>query len=183
VSGSIEGRLEEMRNGLFMCSSASRASVEEQLKTSPVHECGLTFNSASENVSEGEATAAKARDALNQALDRKVEVFLNTTIRERLKQGEAEPSISELLKCKTVEEVHTHLVKACLSDATIVETINRYLKRIAVKRVRVADFKPVVRTVEKEQFTALSHEFERFLEDQLTSIEGDDDTLPMLQLE
>jgi hypothetical protein len=61
--------------------------------------------------------------------------------------------------------------------------INRYLKRIVVKRVKIADFKPKAGTIEKDQIRSVAEEFRRFLESQFSGGEGDDDSLPMLQLE
>jgi hypothetical protein len=52
--------------------------------------------------------------------------------------------------------VRAYLVAAVLADASIVDTINRYLKRIAVKQVKVADFKPSTNTVEKNQIAAIA---------------------------
>jgi hypothetical protein len=61
--------------------------------------------------------------------------------------------------------------------------INRYLKRISVKKVRLSDFRLSVGTVEKGHVSKLVKEFEQFLNEQFASIESDDDTLPVLQVE
>jgi len=52
-----------------------------------------------------------------------------------------------------------------------------------VKRVKMSGFKPSVGTIEKDQISKLTDEFKEFLEVQFESIEGDDDSLPMLQME
>ncbi len=74
-------------------------------------------------------------------------------------------------------------IKAVQKTPGIVEIINRYLKRIVVKRVRIADFRPEVGTIQKEQVEKVTEEFGRFLEAQFTDNEEDEDSLPMLQLE
>ena len=74
-------------------------------------------------------------------------------------------------------------MRACLEDAAIVDIVNRYLKRIVLKRVKIADFRPPVSTIEKDQIATLAQEFRKYLEEQLDSIEASSDTLPMLQLE
>lgn len=183
VSGAIAGRLTELAKRIFACPSPSRASVEEQLKAGPEHECGLSFQNAPEVLKRAETLAAEARRLFAEAFDRKTEVFLNPGVRERLEQGKAEPVIDGLLKCTDVAAVRKYLVEACLADRAVVEIINRYLKKILVKKVRMADFQPAVRTVEKGQIAGLAREFQQFLESHLQSIEGDEDTLPVLQVE
>jgi hypothetical protein len=112
-----------------------------------------------------------------------MEVFLNPAVRERLEQGKTEPSIAGLLECKNTDELRGYLVKAVQETPGIVDIINRYLKRIVVKRVRIADFRPNLGTIQKDQVGKVAEEFGRFLEIQFTDNEGDDDSLPMLQLE
>jgi len=51
------------------------------------------------------------------------------------------------------------------------------------RRVRIADFRPEVGTIQKEQVEKVTEEFGRFLEAQFTDNEEDEDFLPMLQLE
>ena len=67
----------------------------------------------------------------------------------------------------------------------MVQTINHYLKRIVVKKVRIADFKPPTTTIEKEQIVDVAIAFQAFLEEQLQSIAAGEasDALPMLQVE
>lgn len=63
------------------------------------------------------------------------------------------------------------------------DLINKYLKRIVVKRVKITDFRPKITTIQKEQIRSVAEEFGRFLESQFTQEEDDSDTLPMIQLE
>ena len=49
-----------------------------------------------------------------------------------------------------------------------------------MKRVRIADFRPEVGTIQKEQVEKVTEEFGRFLEAQFTDNEEDEDSLPML---
>ena len=183
ISENIEEELIELKSGIFKCPDSSRRSVEEQIKRGPVHECGLTFANAQDHLSHAKASADSASDIFNTAFDGKLEIFLNPTVRKRLKQGESEKVIKGLLQCDNVREVRTYLVKMCLDDPSIVDVINRYLKRIIVKNVKMSDFKPTATTVEKEQIQSLAQEFEKYLEDKLNEIEIDENTLPMLKLE
>jgi len=110
-------------------------------------------------------------------------VFLNPAVRERLDQGKSEPAISGLLACKTTDELREYFIKAVQEKPGLVDIINKYLKRIVVKRVRMADFRPKTGTIQKDQVGKVAEELSRFLESQFTSNEGDNDSLPMLQLE
>ncbi len=177
------GRLTQLQDELFECPSPSRASVEDHLRNSPIHECGLSFVNAASYTQAAEDAADKANQLLDDAFRRKMEVFLNPAVRERLEQGKAEPTIAGLLACETTDALRSYLVKAVEETPGIVDIINRYLKRIVVKRVRIADFRPKVGTIQKDQVNKVTEEFGRFLETQFTDDEGDEDALPMLQLE
>ena len=176
-------RLTQLHSEVFQCPSPSRASVEDCLRSGPVHECGLSFVNASSHVQVAEEAARQASQLLDEAFRRKMEVFLNPAVRERLEQGRSEPAIAELLACKTTDDLRTYLVKAVQETPEIVDTINKYLKRIVVKRVRLADFEPKTGTIQEDQVRNVVEEFSRFLESQFAEHKGDDDCLPMLQLE
>jgi len=173
----------EFGNGLFECRRPSRSSVEEHLRRDPLHECGLSFSNASSHAQKAKDSAAKAVDLLNHTFRQKMEVLLNPAIRERLEQGKSEPCIASLLACKDTDEIRAYLVRTVHENPAVVDIINRYLKRIVVRRVRIADFKPKAGIIEKNQIGKVSEEFARFLETQFNNTEGDKDTLPMLQLE
>jgi hypothetical protein len=179
----LVARLTGLHGLIFQCPSPSRASVEDCLRTGPLHECGLSFVNGASHAQTADSSARKARQLVDDAFRRKMEVFLNPAVRERLEQGKSEPAIAGLLACKTTEELRAYFVKAVQETPGIVDIINKYLKRIVVKRVRIADFRPQTGTIQKDQVGEVAEEFARFLETQFTETEGDDDSLPMLQLE
>ncbi len=182
VSDEIEQKLTRLSEMVFACPS-SRGSIEEQIRRGPVHECGLSFQNASEHLTEIAGTAADADSIFNVAFNGKLEIFMNPTIQERLEQGKSEPIIAGLLKAKTVDEVRGYLVKECIKNPSIIDIIQRYLKRIQMKKVRIADFKPSITTVEKQQIPTVVQEFQKYLEDELQGVEKEKDFLPMLKLE
>jgi hypothetical protein len=183
TSEGIASKLTNLSGEIIPCPSSSRVSIEEQLKVSPLHECGLEFSNADDLVRRGKHALQQARDLLTTAFNRKMEIFLNPAVQERLQQGVSEPLIASLLKCATVTDLRTFLVETVSKDSSFVEIVSRYLKRITVKRVRLSDFKPSISTVEGHQIPAVAEEFRGYLESQLESIDGGDDTLPMLQVE
>ncbi len=183
VSLTVEDALKQQMQSIFTCPSPSRNSLESDLERGPVHTCGLSFANYHEHLQRATEAEEKAHRVFDEAIERKVEVFLNPAIQERLKQGQDDPTIATLLRCSTLKDIRAYLIERCLEDATIVETINRYLKRIVVKKVRIADFKPPMTIVEREQIADLALEFQAFLEEQLHSIAADENTLPMIQVE
>lgn len=183
VSDALEERLRLLAEVVFSCPAPSKASVEESLRNNPVHLCNLSFENYSGILDNIDATVKRAYGALNGTINGKLEVFINPAVRERLEQGKAEPIIAKLLDCKTVGDVRALLVKACLKDPTVVDVINRYLKRIVVKTVSLAEFVPSVSTIEKEQVGKLMTEFGQFLEEQFADVTEDPEALPMLKLE
>ena len=179
----LVARLNQLRDEIFECPSPSRASVEDHLRNGPLHQCGLTFANVLTYAQAAKNSAKKAGQLLDEAFRRKMEVFLSPVVRKRLEQGKSEPSIAGLLECKTTGELRAYFVKALQEKHDIVDIINKYLKRIVIKRVRISDFRPEVGTIQKDQIVNVTEEFGRFLETQFNDSEGDDDSLPMLQLE
>jgi hypothetical protein len=183
VSDDVERNLEGLASNIFTCSSPSKASIEDQLRHGIVHDCGISFSNYSEHEQGAQLAAKKAVALFNAALDRKLELFMNETVRARLEKGKSEPVIANLLKSTKLSEVRAHLVKACVAEPSMVDKITRYLKQVVVKSLRIADFKPSVATVEKHQIPVVVDEFKKYLENGMQSIESGEESLPMLQIE
>lgn len=182
-SSALHQRLEKLADGVFQCSNDSLVSLENQLKSGPLHECGLSFSNFATIIEEADSARQQAGDLWEKTINDKLEVFLNQAIKERLKQGENEPIIAALLACSSVEEVSKLLMQEVIAEPTIVDTINRYLKKIVVKVVKKVDFKPSVTVVEKVRLLDMVQEFKEFLEKQFADMESDEDTIPVLKLE
>jgi hypothetical protein len=179
----LEEELNRLADRLFTCPSPARSSVEDRLRSGPVHDCGLTPGNCGQHVAAARQAAGEAVNLVEGTVRRKLELFLNPGIRQRLEQGRKESLIEAMLKCQTVDEVQGVLVPAVLKNDEAVAVINRYLKRITVKRVRLADFRPSIGTVEREQVASVVREFQRFLEDQFEGLAEGREALPVLQLE
>lgn len=183
IAVDLEKQLNDIIGSLFSCSEPARSSIEGQLKSSTLHQCGLSFENAIDRVSEANHARQQAQSLFNSTFNKKMEVFTNPKIRERLEQGQKEPAIASLLSCKNTEEIGDYLTTVCLKDASIVDLINRYLKLIVVKIVRMSAFKPKSTTVEKGQIPDVVNEFHQFLEERLNEDKIDKDTLLILQIE
>ncbi len=185
VADEVEQRLAALAKRLFSCPSPSKTSVEESLQGGPVHICSLTFAGAGAYLQETESCLQQARALVDDGIAGKLQVLWSEPIRERLKQGSKEPLIAGLLACGTAAEARAYLLNVCQNKLETAELINRYLKRIVVKPVRLADFKPVHGLVQQSEIPELAQEFQAYLEQQIKDMErdNDDDALPMLKIE
>ena len=182
-AAALEQRLRALQEKLFTCPSASRQSIEDALRRRPFHECDLSWQTAPAHQQQAADAAAQAEEVFRAALDSTVTVFLNPKIRERLEQGRDDPLIAGLLACEDPESLQSYVVQTACSQQEFVDSINRYLKRIVVKTLKLSDFKPSMRTLEADQIPKIAEEFQQYLETHLREIAADDDTLPILQVE
>jgi hypothetical protein len=186
ISQSIETELDRYAASILSCPEQAPALVKEALRQAPLHKCGLSLENYGEHRQHAEQMEEEAQRRFAEAINRKLEIFLTSSIQERLRQGAGDAFIDGLLACTTVEDLRDYLLeKALASPALVTETINRYLKRITVKKIRLADFRPPKSLIEKEQIPQLVQEFRAFLEGQLQSVaeSGEGDILPMLEVE
>lgn len=183
VSGNIASCLHDLLDSLFSCPNPSHHSLEEELRRRPIHSCQLTFANASDKLQHAESVTKKAADLFEASFRSKIEVLLTPAIRERLRQGESEASIKAILQARDGDSLAPAIVALTQSDPELVETINRYLKKIVVKSVRLSDFRPSSTTIEEGQIKDIAKEFERFLDAELRSIDSGEDGLPILQVE
>ena len=170
---------------LFSCPNQSHASLEEGLLKSPHHMCGLTFSNAGSYIEKAEEASSNASKQLKQIIKAKMEVFFNPAVRERLEQGRNEIIIDKLLRCQDADELWAYMAVQVAENRDIIETVNKYLKRIIVKEVKMANFKPTTRVIQAEQIQDIAEEFKQYLEEQIAVLgkDEDEDSLPMLQLE
>ncbi len=183
--GSTEVRsvVNECAAELFICANPSHASVERDLRSRPEHECNLSFATSQDELQKANDLVIKAKETFDIAFNKSIEFFLNSAIRERLKQGQGEKVIDGIIACTTVEELKDYFTKTYQKNPEFVNIINRYLKKIIIRRIRIADFHPSSNTVEKDQIKNIVKEFEEYLEKELNSVEATEDTLPILQME
>ena len=73
----LKERIIQLGEKLFKCPSPSPASIREYLRTNPLHECGLSFNSAYIHMQTAEKAVKEANQLVDETFRRKMEVFLN----------------------------------------------------------------------------------------------------------
>jgi hypothetical protein len=184
VSREIEKTLDALDESLFECPAPARSDVAAHLKRGPLHECGLSFDNAALHLQAAEDTLEKAEALLENAVSTKIAVLMTPAVRHRLEQGINEKQIADLLACRTEDIFRSTLKRMLLEDADLVDLINRFLKKIVIRKVHLSDFKPGCGPVEPDQIPIVVKEFQAFLEKSMhEAAGGDPDVLPVLQIE
>lgn len=183
ASDKVKSTVETNSNKLFSCKDSSHASISRDLKSSPEHACDLSFGNYQEKIESANFLVAEAKIILDSELTSALDFFLNPAIKERLDQGKGDEIIDGILACNNTDELKSFFVRLSLEDPSFVEKINRYLKKIVLRRVRIVDFQPSTKTVEKNHLDMLVKEFREYLEREIQLIPVSEDELPMLQLE
>jgi hypothetical protein len=183
TSDALAAELEAIEREMFDPGPVSKNSIDEQLQRGPVHSCGLTFANAAGKVGAARKGADRGAKFYDEALSKKLGIFLSPSVRARLEQGRSEPVIAKLLSCKTSDDVRKLLLPEAEQNPGVVQTINRYLKKISVLVVKMEHFHPTLDTVEKGQVDTVVGEFRKYLQDRLQEAGDGEDTLPVLRFE
>ena len=171
--------------GLFPC-QITRSAAERELHERPHPPgCPLTLANAGEWIERADAALTTCREALNTALREKAALLHSQALRERLKQGQEEPFIAGLLEAGSVDAMAAYLTQilgqATPGDSAPVGLLTRYLKKLQVRKLRMADFRPGKRTIEASDVDGIVAEFRAFLLSGLSA--SDEDELPIVELE
>ncbi|HOU13760.1 MAG TPA: hypothetical protein PKZ84_11640 [Anaerolineae bacterium] len=165
----------------------TRATVERALRSWPQPpQCPLTLVNAGEWLQRADDALANAQTALRVALLEKARLLHSTALRERLAQGQEEAFIAGMAVAPTAEALADYLAETLgAADHTAVDArvalLNRYLKRLSVRKVRLSEFAPRKRTLERADVDGVVADFRAFL---LRALEtGDEDELPIVELE
>ena len=163
----------------------TRAEIERHLRHWPhPPECALTLQNAEQWRNKVDDAFASCEDAVHRALLDRAALLHSDAIRERLAQGLEEPFIAGLLGRRSPEQVVDYLVGKMGRESTAeldpVKLIERYLKKLHVRKLALADFAPSKRAIEAGDVDDIVGEFREFL---LEALAGGDDELPVLELE
>jgi hypothetical protein len=125
---------------------------------------------------------ARSEEALEEALLDKAKLLHSQALLDRLAQGKGETFIGGLLAKDSPEALVVFLCEELTGPDTgkAIALLQRYLKKINVRQVYLADFRPSKRTLEASDVDQIVGEFRDFLEDELTA---DADELPIIELE
>jgi hypothetical protein len=161
----------------------TRHEVERRLRHAPQPgDCALTLTNAGEWIGRADATLAECQTLVRTAVLDKANLLHSPALRERLAQGQGDPFIAGLLQTDSPEGMADYLAAMLGSDAgeDLAARLNRYLQKLRVVRLRLADFAPGKRTLERSDVEATVTEFRAFL---LSAFEAPADELPLVELE
>ena len=163
----------------------SRAEVERLLREWPQPpQCDLSLDNAEEWIRKADDALAACQEALDGALLDRAKVLHSEALRERLAQGREEPFIAGLLDAKTAEETASYLIETLggepAGEPDPVDLLIRYLKKLSVRKLRLIEFAPSKRTIERGDVKQVVSEFQGFLMDALEAGEGE---LSVVELE
>ena len=163
----------------------SRAVVERLLRAWPVPpQCALTLEDAEEWLQKADDALASCQGTSDAALLNRATLLHSEALRERLAQGRQERFIAGLLEAETAEDTARYLVQT-LGAETVgkpdpVDLLIRYLKKLSVRKLRLADFSPSKRMIERGDVDLIVGEFRDFLVD---ALEAGEDELSVVELE
>lgn len=163
----------------------TRADLERTLREWPQPPgSSLTLENAGDWLQAADDALVQCRQAVRDALLEKAALLHSEALRERLAQGADDPFIAGLLAAETPSSVADCLAQTLGKESKAadeaVATLQRFLKKIQVRKVRLTDFTPSKRTLEASDVETIVKEFRAYLQDALT---GGDDELPVIELE
>lgn len=151
--------------GLFPA-NLTRAVVERDLADSPRPAvCPLTLENDQEWLGRAGQLFMTCQKALSAALREKVRLLRSAALQEKLKQGGQDPFIAGILSQNSDEGLKDYLVERLNQPeaSEYLKSLEKYLKKINVIKVRMNDFRPSKRTLEKNDIAQIALEFEDFL--------------------
>ena len=164
----------------------SRAEVERLLAEWPQPAGSeLTLDNAERWLARIDAVAAELDRMLTRLLAEKAALLASSTLRDRLQQHSADPFIAGLLAASDADAMAAHLRTtiggASAADrATYAAVLSRALRKFNVRRLRLAEFKPAKRAIERADVESVVAEFRAFLD---AALRADDDTHTIVELE
>ncbi|MBC8504218.1 MAG: hypothetical protein H8D34_05135, partial [Chloroflexi bacterium] len=163
----------------------ARTNVERDLHSWPhPPECPLTFENTDDWFEKTQASLDDCQTILMDALNEKANLLRSDALKERLSQGKEHKFISGLLSAGSIDAINQHLIEYLGNDQIEspdpINLLARYLKKIRVHKLRLADFRPSKRTLEAEDVDQVVNEFDAYLRNALDS---SDDELPVIEIE
>ncbi len=163
----------------------TRAVVERDLTFTPLPAaCPLTLKNKAMYIKKADAALALSQLSLKYLLLDKARLLLSPAIKERLVQGKDDAFIDSILKITTAEDLAALLVEKLNQPGAdeLIQTLERFLKKIIVVKVKLNDFHPSKRTIEKTDLAAISREFESFLKEHFED-KGSDEQMTIVEIE
>jgi hypothetical protein len=166
----------------FTPTKLDRSEVEREVRRDPQpRNCSLTLHNGTEWRAKADAALDKGCQQLQEYLLEKVRPLQSVALRDRLQQGTGEPLLDKLLATSTIEATVAFLVQTIGDEGTttIIDLLNRYLRKLSVRKVHLADFNPSRHTIEPHDIDAVVAEFRTFLQ---SALQPQGDESPVIEL-
>jgi RNAse (barnase) inhibitor barstar len=158
----------------------TRASVERDLAHWPQPaNCPLTLGNSADWIGKANAALQAIRESIQTALMAKIQLLLSPSLQQRLRQGEEEAFIHDLLASQTTSELADKLVSYFTgSDRdALLRLLEKYLKQVIVIKINMNKFVPSKRTFEGGEISQLVSEFTTYLQNQVRNKNSEDQTI------
>lgn len=177
----VENQMAQIEEELFSC-PLTRQEIENKLQSSPIiDDCDLKLENAGQLIDIAEHSVDNSRNILRGKLKEKSRLLFSDSLKSRLRQGQDDPFIREMLECLNVNSLVDVLIDRLGDNPDLVDIIKRYLKKINVRKLRIADFQPSKKTIEINDVNEVVGEFRSFLIGSLETAEEDE--LPIVEFE
>jgi hypothetical protein len=169
--GALKADVRACKIGLFDA-SLDRNGVERALKDRPQPEgCSLHVDEANGLIDDAEKFVEQAKGMVRLALVNMADLLRQPALLSLVRKGEGEPFIVEVLKAPDAEKLADLLAQRIPADPANAELLDKYLKKVVVRVIRLQDFHPSKTTIEKADIEQVVCEFRQFLE---IAVVGDD---------
>jgi hypothetical protein len=179
----IVRKIDEEIRSLNTCSDPSIASLETKIKTYPEHDCGLSFTNYQTKINYSKTSLESIEKIVSTGTTHTFIFFLSPTIKEKLSQGKDDESIKSLINCKDEDQLIKFFSKYLTKDKDLINKINKFLKQLKMRTIKLDDFNPSITLIEEDQIDKITEEFSKFLADEFKKIELDKNTLKVLKIE
>jgi hypothetical protein len=186
---SLAVRIDQVTNnpGEFMPTRRTRQQIEQDLKVLPQPpQCDLTLVNGEQWMTRADEVLTELQKSLYGALLAKARLLHSPSLWSRLDQSKGHPFIDGLLALFSDQAVADYLVEQLgrndgADQVTIItDLLNRTLRKLRVRKVRLAAFSPSRRTLEAGDVAQVVAEFRDFLQ---AALQAEGDETPVLELE
>jgi hypothetical protein len=157
--------------------------LETKIKTYPEHDCGLSFTNYQTKINYSKTSLESIEKIVSTGTTHTFIFFLSPTIKEKLSQGKDDESIKSLINCKDEDQLIKFFSKYLTKDKDLINKINKFLKQLKMRTIKLDDFNPSITLIEEDQIDKITEEFSKFLADEFKKIELDKNTLKVLKIE
>lgn len=163
-TASLRSNISSLTDGLFK-TETDRNTVERDLNSDPFpSRCNLVVDEAVGHIETACTVQAKGEAMVSQALVNAAVLLRQSALRENLEQGLGEPFIAGMLAEKDDESLADYLARELSVAPQMADLIAKYLKKIQVNSLRLTEFKPSKKTIERSEIDEVVGEFRNFLE-------------------